>query len=91
MTAQNVKLIDIDQAPSIMADINSFEIQAGRSIPHVGPLREISLLTDLGDGSILAEQPHFRFPDLPQPWAAGAVGTLVLIDGWVYSAGRAYE
>ena len=52
MTAQNVKLDwTSDQAPSITADINSFEIQAGRSIPHVVRLREISLLTDLGDGS----------------------------------------
>jgi len=71
MTAQNVKLDwTLDQAPSIMADIRSFEIQAGRSIPHVGPVAgDLFIDGSRGWFDFEAESATFSLPEIfPNPW-----------------------
>ena len=97
MTAQNVKLDwTLDQAPSILMDVNTFEIQAGRSIPHVGPVAgDLFIDGSRGWFDFEAESATFSLPEIfPNPWAGQALsGTLVFdrTDDGLLLRGGAYE
>ena len=71
MMAQNVKLDwTLDQAPSIMMVINTFEIQAGRSIPHVGPVAgDLFIDGSRGWFDFEAKSATLSLPEIfPNPW-----------------------
>ncbi len=71
MKAQNFKLDwTLDQAPSILMDVNTFEIQAGRSIPHVGPVAgDVFIDGSRGWFDFEANSATFSLPEIfPNPW-----------------------
>ncbi len=81
MTANDVQLDwTLDQSPLVVAHIDTFEIQAGRSIPHVGPVQgQLFLEGSRGWFDFQAESATFSLPEIfPQPWEGQALsGTLV--------------
>ncbi len=82
MVAANHVQVDwtLDQKPVITAEIGAFEIQAGRSIPHVGPVQgHLFLEGSRGWFDFEATSATFSLPEIfPKPWEQQALsGTLV--------------
>ncbi len=81
VTASSVQLDWlIDESPIIVADIDAFEIQAGRSIPHVGPVQgQIFVEGSRGWFDFEAKSATFSLPEIfPKSWEQQALsGTLV--------------
>ena len=81
VTASSVQLDWLfDESPIIVADIDAFEIQAGRSIPHVGPVQgQIFVEGSRGWFDFEAKSATFSLPEIfPKSWKQQALsGTLV--------------
>ena len=70
----------IDESPIIVAEIEAFEIQAGRSIPHVGPVQgQIFVEGSRGWFDFEANSATFSLPEIfPRSWKRQELsGTLV--------------
>ncbi|MDC3058184.1 DUF3971 domain-containing protein [Litorivicinus sp.] len=83
MTAQDVKLDwTLDQAPSISTEINTFEIQAGNSIPHIGPVvGDLFIDGFRGWFDFEAKSATFSLPEIfPNPWEQQSLSGLLGFD-----------
>lgn len=83
VAASDVKVDwNLNQKPVVTADIGAFEIQAGRSIPHVGPVQgRLFLEGSRGWFDFEATSATFSLPEIfPKPWERQALSGTVMFD-----------
>ena len=83
VTAKNIQVDwTLDQTPLVFADVDTFEIQAGRSIPHVGPVQgHLFLEGSRGWFDFEAQSATFSLPEIfPQPWEQQALSGTIVFD-----------
>jgi len=73
---------NLSQDPIILAAVDSFEIQAARSIPHVGPVHgSLYLMGTQGWFDFNADAATFALPEIfPSPWQDQALSGTLLFD-----------